>query len=84
MEIKGYWTIPKIENLGFKLISNNKLWCHFRGHGFDVFINLDTKYVKGNNFNFHSYKNAYNGNFKAKLENEEEFNNLLKYIVYAK
>ncbi len=74
------WTISKIESLGFKLITNDKLWCHFRGLGFDVFINLDTKVVKGNHFNFRSYKNAYRGNFSACINTEEEFNLLMKLI----
>ncbi len=74
------WTIEQIESLGFKLINNNKLWCHFRGHNFDVFINLDTRVVKGNYFNFHSLSYKFKGNFKAEINTIEEFNLLLKLI----
>ena len=74
------WTIEQIESHGFKLISNKKLWCHFRGHGFDVFINLDTNQVTGNWFNFHSYKSNFKGNFKAVLENDDEMAFLLRVI----
>lgn len=74
------WTINKIKELDFVLISNHKLWCHFRGHGFDVFINLDTKIGNGNYFNFHSYKSNFKGNFKAVLNNKIEFELLLKFI----
>jgi len=74
------WTIDQIKNLGFTLISNDKLWCHFRGHGFDVFINLDTKQVTGNWFNFRAYKNSFKGHFKAVLSTEEEFKTLLRVI----
>tara|TARA_R110002096_G_scaffold382312_1_gene576210 strand:+ start:7570 stop:7800 length:231 start_codon:yes stop_codon:yes gene_type:complete len=74
------WTIEKIEDVGFKLITNEKKWCHFRGFGFDVFINLDTKVVKGNYFNFKSYKSNFRGNFKAVLNTKEEFEFLLKVI----
>lgn len=75
------WTIEKIENLGFKLINNHKLWCHFRGHDFDMHINLDTKVTKGNYFNFHGYKNSNKGYFRAIMDTEEEFKLLLKLIV---
>jgi len=75
------WTINKITALGFTLISNKKLWCHFRGHGFDVYVNLDTKVVNGNYFNFHAYKNSYKGNFRAVINTETEFKTLLKLIV---
>ena len=74
------WTIDKIEKHGFKLITNEKLWCHFRGNGFDVFINLDTKQVTGNWFNFHSHKSNFKGNFKAVLCNDEEMQFLLRVI----
>lgn len=75
------WTIEKIEALGFKLIQNEKLWCHFRGHGFDVLINLNTKVVRGNYFNFKSYSGFLKGNFKAVIDTEEEFKTLLRLIV---
>jgi len=74
------WTIEQIEKHNFKLITNEKLWCHFRGNGFDVFINLDTQQVNGNWFNFHSYKSNYKGNFKAVLSNDEEMITLLRVI----
>lgn len=75
------WTIETIQDLGFKLIINDKLWCHFRGHGFDVHINLDTRIVKGNVFNFHSYKSSYKGCFRAEINTKEEFELLLKLII---
>lgn len=75
------WSIEKIEKFGFKLISNEKLWCHFRGNGFDVFINLDTREVDGNIFNFKSFKNSYKGHFRAKIESADEMEVLLKIIV---
>jgi len=75
------WTIKQIEDLGFKLISNEKKWCHFRGHGFDVSINLDTKVVKGNHFNFHSLGHCFRGHFSARISTEEEFKTLLRLIV---
>ncbi len=76
------WTIDRIERLGFKLIVNEKGWCHFRGKGFDVHINLDTtRYgIKGNWFNFHSYKSNFKGNFRAVINNEQEFILLLNMI----
>ena len=74
------WTIDKLEKLGLELISNDKLWCHFRGYGFDIFINLDTTIVKGNLFNFHSYKSAYKGNFRAAINTPEEFLLLMNMI----
>lgn len=74
------WTIEKIEDVGFKLISDERKRCHFRGFGFDVFINLDTKVVKGNLFNFKSYKSNFKGNFKAILNSKEELDFLLKVI----
>ena len=74
------WTTEKIESIGFKLISNEKKWCHFRGFGFDVFISLDTKVTKGNLFNFKSYKSNFKGNFKAVLKSKEDFEFLLKVI----
>ena len=74
------WSIEKIEKHGFKLINNEKLWCHFRGNGFDVFINLDTKQAKGNYFNFHSYKSNFKGNFRAILNNDDEMEFLLRVI----
>ena len=79
-----YWTIEKIKNLGFELINSEKMWCHFRGKGFDLFINLNDVESNCNYFNFHSYKSSFNGNFKAVLENEQEFNNLFKYIRWQK
>ncbi len=78
---KKSWTSNRIINLGFKLIANEKEWYHFRGHGFDVTINLNTKQVKGNHFNFHSYKNSYKGHFSAIINNEQHFLMLLKTIV---
>ena len=69
------WNIEKIKSVGFKLVSENKGWCHFRGHGFDVFINLSI--TPGDLFNFHSYKNSFKGNFRIKLVSIEE----LKFIV---
>jgi len=75
------WTIEQIKDLDFELINNHNLWCHFRGHGFDVFVNLNTKEVKGNYFNFHAYKNSFKGHFRAILNNQEEFQTLLKLIV---
>ena len=74
------WSIEKIEKHGFKLINKEKLWCHFRGNGFDVFINLNTKQVKGNYFNFHSYKSNFKGNFRAILNNDDEMEFLLRVI----
>ena len=74
------WSINLIEEAGFKLITNHKLWCHFRGHGFDVTINLDTRVVKGNHFNFHSYKSNFKGNFSATLNTKEELLFLLRII----
>lgn len=74
------WTIEEIEDCGFKLVTNHKLWCHFKGHGFDVYINLDTTKVKGNYFNFHSLPNTFRGHFKATLNNKEELLTLLSYI----
>jgi len=61
------WTIGQIEKHGFILIKNEKLWCHFRGNGFDVFINLDTRVVKGNWFNFHALSGTFRGHFRAEL-----------------
>lgn len=75
------WTIEKLQNLGLELIDNHKLWCHFRGFKFDIFINLDTTQVVGNVFNFHSYKNSYRGHFRAELDTPEEFLTLMKFIV---
>jgi hypothetical protein len=75
------WTIETIQDLEFTLITNEKLWCHFRGHGFDVFINLDTKSVEGNHFNFRSYKSSHKGHFSAKIDTPEEFKLLLRLIV---
>ena len=74
------WSIEQIEKHEFKLITNEKLWCHFRGNGFDVFINLDTRQAAGNYFNFHSYKSNYKGNFKAVLTNDVEMQPLLRLI----
>lgn len=74
------WTIQQIEDVGFELITNDKQWCHFRGFGFDVFINLDTKVVKGNLFNFKSYKSNFKGHFRARLNNKEKLMCLLKVI----
>ena len=74
------WTIAQIEKHGFKLISNDKLWCHFRGHSFDVFINLDTKVVKGNRFNFKSIGGVFKGHFKAELDNDSDMEFLLRVI----
>ena len=74
------WSIEQIEKHGFKLISDEKLWCHFMGNGFDVFINLNTKQVKGNCFNFHSYKSNFKGNFRAILNNDDEMEFLLRVI----
>lgn len=73
------WTIEEIESCGFKLIINEKLCCHFRGHGFDVFINLEER-VTGDLFIFKSYKQNLKGNFKAKLSNVAEMELLLKVI----
>ena len=74
------WTIDKIKKHGFQLINNKDLWCHFRGHGFDVYINLDTRITLGNYFNFHSYKSSFKGNFKAVLSSDEEMQFLLRII----
>jgi len=74
------WNVKKIEDLNFVLISSHNQWCHFRGHGFDVHVNLNTKNGSGNYFNFHSYKSNFKGNFKAIIETEEEFKSLLKMI----
>ena len=74
------WTIEKIEKHGFKLIANDKQWCHFRGHGFEVHINLDTRVTAGNYFNFKSDKSSYKGHFKAVLINDEEMEFLLSVI----
>lgn len=74
------WTIESLKELGLELISNDKLWCHFRGFGFDISINLDTRYVKGNHFNFHAYKNSLKGHFKAELNTPEDFKQLMKFI----
>lgn len=75
------WTIENlIQNLDLKLVTNHKLWCHFTGYGFDIFINLDTRFVKGNYFNFHSYKSNFKGNFKAEINSIEEFKTLMKLI----
>ena len=75
------WTVEQIEDCGFKLISNHKLWCRFKGHGFEVSINLDTNQVTGNHFNFHSLPNKFKGHFKAELNNKEELLTLLSYII---
>jgi len=74
------WSIEQIEKHGFKLITNEKLWCHFRGNGFDLFINLDTKQVTGNWFNFHSLASKFKGHFRAVLRNDEEMEFLLRVI----
>lgn len=74
------WSIKKIESHGFKLLRNDRLWCHFVGHGFDVFINLDTKSTNGNMFNFHSHKNSFKGNFKAELNDDSDMEFLLRVI----
>jgi hypothetical protein len=74
------WTIERVEKLGFKLIASEKMWCHFRGHGFDVHINLNTKECQANLFNFKSYKNSFKGNFRAQINTEQEFNELLRMI----
>lgn len=75
------WTIEQIEGLGFKLRSKQDLWCQFRGHGFDVSINLNTKQVKGNHFNFHSLADTFKGHFSAEIDTEEDFKTLLRLIV---
>lgn len=72
------WTIEKIEKLGFKLMQNDKLWCRFRGHGFDVLINLDTTKVKGNHFNFKAINLG--GHFSAVIDTEAEFRTIIKCI----
>ena len=77
----GYWTVDKIKSLGLELVQQDKLWCHFRGLGFDIHINLDVDQCKGTLFNFKSYKNSMRGNFKAVLNNEEEFIQLMTFIV---
>lgn len=71
------WTIEQIEELGFKLVQNEKLWCRFKGHGYEVSINLDTKQVTGNHFNFHSQKGLWKGHFSACINTPEEFKMLL-------
>lgn len=75
------WTIKQIEELGFKLIQNDKQWCRFRGHGFDVLINLDTTKTKGNQFNFHSLGNNLKGYFSARINNKAHFMILLDMII---
>ena len=75
------WTIEIIKKEGFELLNQSKLWCHFRGHGYDVYINLDTNVVEGNLFNFHSYKGFNKGTFRARLEDVEALRFLLKVIV---
>jgi hypothetical protein len=71
------FTIQEIESVGFKLISNHKLWCHFRGFGFDLHINLDTT-TEGNLFNFKAYKDSFKGNFRVRLNSLEELRFILK------
>lgn len=72
------WTVEEIESVGLKLIVNDKSWCHFRGHGFDVFINLNVPPPsRGNLFNFHAYKDSYKGNFRIYLYTIEE----LQFII---
>ena len=67
------WTIEMIEQCGFTLLQNDKLWCRFRRGGWEVMINLDTKVVDGNHFNFHSIPSrGCRGHFKAKLYCKEE------------
>ncbi len=74
------WSIEQIESLGFKLRSNDSLWCRFIGHGYDVSINLNPKYTKGNYFNFKSLPDRFKGNFSIIIYNEEEFNFLLNIL----
>lgn len=77
------WTIEQIESCGFKLLNNDKQWCHFRGRGYDVFINLEkTVRADGNYFNFHSLSHKFNGNFRAIVNNPEEMETLLTFIQY--
>lgn len=72
------WTIEEIESVGFKLITNDKNWCCFRGHGFEVYINLlPPPPQRGNLFNFKSYKDSFKGNFKVYLYSVEE----LQFII---
>ncbi len=74
------WTIERVESLGFKLIVNDKMRCHFRGHNFDVTVNLDMRVVNGNHFNFKSYKNNFLGNFSAVINTEKDFEKLLALV----
>jgi hypothetical protein len=70
------WTVE--ESVGFKLIVQEKSWCHFRGHGFDVYINLNPPPPsRGNLFNFKSYKDSLKGHFRIYLYNVDE----LKFII---
>ena len=72
------WTIESIEKLGFKLISNDDGWCRFKSDIFELTINLNHS---SNQFNFKSLPMKFKGNFSARLENESDFNQLLKFIV---
>lgn len=76
------WTIEKIESCGFTLLTMHKQWCHFRGNGFDVFTNLNGNGRVADYFNFRSLGGRYNGNFKARVGNVEEMNQLLNFIQW--
>lgn len=76
------WTIDRLLALGFKLVQNDKLWCRFEGYNYEFWINLDTKYVVGNYFNFSPKGNNYGGgSFKAIIETEEEFQVIINCIL---
>ena len=71
------WEVEEIESVGFELIQEDKGWCHFRGHGFDLFINRKMPRPNGNLFNFKSYKSNFKGNFRIRLYTIDE----LKFII---
>lgn len=62
------WTIKMIEECGFTLLQNEKLWCRFEYLGWELMINLDTKVVNGNHFNFKAITaHGVRGHFSAKV-----------------
>lgn len=73
------WTIGKIESTGLELVGREKDWCTFRGHGFEVSINLNPSPPStGNLFNFKSDKKSFKGNFKIYLYTTEELNFIIE------
>lgn len=77
----GYWTIQRLEALGFKLLTDHKLWCRFKGHDCSVSINLDVNVVDGNHFNFHG---NHFGWISLTIHDENEMMIFLEQWVYRK